>query len=66
MLDRSALKSFYPLVATPCYGGALYYTYVTSIIQLISAAQSAQMTIYFIEPATASSRGRAMTAWLIS
>ena len=20
MLDRSALKSFYPLVATPCYG----------------------------------------------
>lgn len=47
MLDRSALKSFYPLVATPCYGGALYYTYVTSLIKLISAAQSAQMTIDF-------------------
>ncbi len=47
MLDRSALKSFYPLVATPCYGGALFYTYVVSLIQLINASQSAGMAVDF-------------------
>ncbi|MEI9901789.1 MAG: hypothetical protein WDN31_18690 [Hyphomicrobium sp.] len=25
MLERSGLPTFYPLVATPCYGGALIY-----------------------------------------
>ena len=47
MLDPSASKSFYPLVATPCYGGALFYTYVVSLIQLIGAARCADMQIEF-------------------
>lgn len=47
MLDPSALKSFYPLVATPCYGGSLFYTYVVSLIRLIGAAQSAGMPVEF-------------------
>jgi hypothetical protein len=47
MLERSALKSFYPLVATPCYGGALFYTYVIGLINFIGAARSAEMPIDF-------------------
>jgi hypothetical protein len=47
MLDQSVLKSFHPLVATPCYGGGLFYTYVTSIIGLIGAARSVDMAIDF-------------------
>jgi hypothetical protein len=47
MLDPSALKAFYPLVATPCYGGSLYYTYVVSVIQLIGAARGVEMPIEF-------------------
>ena len=47
MLDRSALKSFYPMVATPCYGGELFYTYVISLIGLIGAAREAEMPIDF-------------------
>jgi hypothetical protein len=47
MLQASSLKSFYPLVATPCYGGSLFYTYVISIIRLIGAANQAGMPIDF-------------------
>lgn len=47
MLDRSVLKSFYPMVATPCYGGGLFYTYVISLIGLIGAAREAEMPIDF-------------------
>ena len=47
MLDPSALKSFNVLVATPCYGGSLYYTYVTSLIKLIGAANSTGMGLEF-------------------
>ena len=47
MLDRSALKSFNVMVATPCYGGSLFYKYVTSIIQLIGAADKAGMGLEF-------------------
>jgi hypothetical protein len=34
MLDRSTLKSFYPMVATPCYGGSLFYTGLIKSIML--------------------------------
>jgi hypothetical protein len=47
MLDRSALRSFYPLVATPCYGGNLTYTYVVSLIQLIGVARDLEMPLEF-------------------
>jgi hypothetical protein len=47
MLDASSLKSFYPLVATPCYGGGLFYTYVISIIRLIGAANGVGMRVDF-------------------
>lgn len=35
------------MVATPCYGGALFYKYVTSIIQFIGAADKAGMGLEF-------------------
>lgn len=47
MLDSSALKSFHPFVATPCYGGAVFYNYVLSIISLVDAANTAGMRIDF-------------------
>jgi hypothetical protein len=47
MLDASVLKTFYPLVATPCYGGAVFHNYVISIIRLIGAARDVQMPIDF-------------------
>lgn len=47
MLDPSALQRFRVLVATPCYGGSLYYTYVTSLINFIGAASQAGMGLEF-------------------
>lgn len=34
MLELSALRGFRPLIATPCYGGALCINYAESVIQL--------------------------------
>jgi hypothetical protein len=45
MLDTSELKRFYPLVATPCYGGTLFYTYVISIVRLMAAAARVEMPV---------------------
>lgn len=47
MLDPSALKDFRVLVATPCYGGSLFYNYVISLIQLIAAANKTGMALEF-------------------
>lgn len=34
MLDASALKTFHPLIATPCYGGTLCINYAASLLEL--------------------------------
>ena len=34
MLDRSALKAFLPLIATPCYGGMVCINYAEAILAL--------------------------------
>jgi len=47
MLDASALKSFYPFVATPCYGGVACRNYIISIINFIRASSEAGMPVDF-------------------
>ena len=47
MLDVSALQSFYPFVATPCYGGVACRNYVISIINFIRASQEVGMPVDF-------------------
>ena len=43
MLDRSALKSFRPLVATPCYGGMLCLNYALGVLQLQRATVESRL-----------------------
>lgn len=47
MLDRSAFKSFRPLIATPCYGGMLCLNYGLSLLQLQRTAAEAGMPLDF-------------------
>jgi hypothetical protein len=47
MLDRSALKGFRPLVATPCYGGMLCLNYALGVLQFQRAAVEVGMPLEF-------------------
>ncbi len=47
MLERSALKDFFPLVATPCYGGMLCLNYALSLLQLQAAAVESGLPLEF-------------------
>ncbi|MEO6758241.1 MAG: hypothetical protein ABIO24_02225 [Saprospiraceae bacterium] len=48
MLDRSALRSFRPLVMTPSHDGTFFFNYVASIIQLMAASTAEGMAINFM------------------
>lgn len=48
MLDRSALRSFRPLVMTPSHDGTFFFNYVASIIQLMAASTAEGMPINFM------------------
>ena len=47
MLDRSALKGFLPLVATPCYGGMVCINYAEAILALQKACAAEAYPIEF-------------------
>ena len=47
MLDFSALRSFQPLIATPCHSNSLFLPYVLSAIRLQHASFSAGMRLDF-------------------
>ena len=47
MLERSTLKSFQPLVATPCYGGMLCLNYALGVLQLQRAAVETGLQLEF-------------------
>ncbi len=48
MLDRSALRTFRPLVMTPSHDGTFFFNYVASAIQLMAACQAEGMAINFM------------------
>jgi len=45
MLDVSALKQFHPLIATPCYGGAVFHNYVISLVNFIRLSAELGMPV---------------------
>lgn len=47
MLEPSALQSFQPLIATPCYGGMLCLNYVLSVLDLERACLQAGAPLNF-------------------
>jgi len=48
MLDRSALRNFRPLIMTPSHDGTFFYTYVTSVIQLMATSAEVGMPVNFM------------------
>jgi hypothetical protein len=47
LLDRSALKTFLPLVATPCYGGMVCINYAQGVLALQKACAAEGFPIEF-------------------
>jgi hypothetical protein len=45
MLDVSALKQFHPLIATPCYGDAVFHNYVISLVNFIRVSAESGMPV---------------------
>jgi hypothetical protein len=68
VLDFSALRTFQPLIATPCHGNSVFLNYVLSAIRLQEAYffPPESGSISFSATAIVSSRGRATIASHIS